>query len=403
MGRPAAAAHQPPVRIVRVISRLNIGGPAIQAISLTRALEPLGYRTTLVRGSEGRDEGSMDHLAQELGVRPVRVPALRREPGLHDVRVLLAMIWILHRERPQIVHTHAAKGGTIGRAAALLACRGRRGRAVLVHTYHGHSLSGYFSPRASAVYLRIERFLARYTDALIAVSDEVREELIALGVAPREKFVVVRLGFDLAPFSVEGVERERRRQALRDELAIPQNARVATLIARLVPIKRVDRFLRVANLLPADPDVRFLIVGDGELRDELRASPDAVALGERLLWAGFRRDMPGVCFASDVVALTSDNEGTPVSLIEAQAAGLPVVSTKVGGAATVVAPNTGSLVERDDVHGFAAALGSLLQNRDLAHASGRAAAVRARREFTVERVVRDLDDLYRCLLRSGIR
>ena len=398
MGGSAAAANEPPVRIVRIIARLNIGGPAIQAISLTRMLEPLGYRTTLVRGSEGPDEGSMDHLAEELGVRPVLVPALRRDPGPHDVQALLAVIRILRRERPRLVHTHAAKGGTIGRAAALLAYRGRRRRPVLIHTYHRHSMSGYFSARANAVYRRIEQFLGHYSDVLIAVSDEIRDELVALGVAPPEKFVVVRLGFDLAPFSLEGHERDRRRQALRDELSIPQDARVVTLIARLVPIKRVDRFLRVANLLAPDPDLRFLIVGDGELRAELRASADALALGDRLIWAGFRQDMPGVCFASDVVALTSDNEGTPVSLIEAQAAGVPVVSTNVGGAATVVAADTGRLVAGDDVDGFAAALAELLGDRALAVATGRAAAARARAEFTVERLVGDLDGLYRRLL-----
>jgi glycosyltransferase involved in cell wall biosynthesis len=398
---PATHSNGDPIRVVHIIARLNIGGPAVQAITLTKELVSLGYRTILVRGIEEPDEGNMDHLADELGVRPVLVPWLRRNPGWHDLPALLALTRILRRERPEVVHTHAAKGGTIGRVAALLACRGDGRRCVLVHTYHGHSLSCYFSARANAVYLQVERFLARFTPVLIAVSEEVRDELVGLGVAPPEKFIVVRLGFDLSGFTVAGEERERQRRALRAELGVPSDARVVTLVARLVPIKRVDRFLRVANLLPEDPDVRFLVVGDGELRDELSASADARRLGDRLLWAGFRRDMPAVCFASDVVVLTSDNEGTPASLIEAQASRVPVVSTNVGGAATVVHADTGRLISREDESGFAAALQELLGRRDLAQATGLAAAARARADFTSDRLVRDLDRIYRRLLHAA--
>ena len=340
----------------------------------------------------------MDHLADELGVHPVLVPWLRRNPGWHDVPALVALIRILRRERPQIVHTHAAKGGTIGRVAALLACRGDGRRSVLVHTYHGHSLSGYFSATATAVYLRVERLLGRYTRVLIAVSDEVRDELISLGVAPPEKFVVVPLGFDLSAFAVTGDERERQRRALRSELGIPSAARVVTLVARLVPIKRVDRFLRVANLLPEDPDVRFLVVGDGELRDQLSASADARTLGDRLLWAGFRSDMPAVCFASDVVVLTSDKEGTPVSLIEAQAAGTPVVGTRVGGVTSVVREGTtGYVVDPCDERGLADAVTRVLEDAGAAERAAAASAESAQ-AFSLDSLLAAIDDLYRRLL-----
>jgi glycosyltransferase involved in cell wall biosynthesis len=386
------------IGVVRVIARLNIGGPAIQALTLTKELDSLGYRTTLVRGREEPDEGNMDQLAHELGVRPVLVPSLRRNPGWQDLPALAALTWILRRERPQIVHTHAAKGGTIGRVAALLACRGRGRRCILVHTYHGHSLTGYFSAKATAFYLQVERFLGRHTSVLIAVSDEVRDDLVALGVAPLEKFVVVRLGFDLSRFTVEGDERERLRRALRAELGIAHGARVVTLVARLVPIKRVDRLLRVANLMPEDPDLRFLIVGDGELRDQLQASAEARSLGARLLWAGFRRDMPAVCFASDVVVLTSDNEGTPVSLIEAQAAGTPVVSTRVGGVSSVVREgDSGRVVDAGDERGLADAIYRVLEDPG---AAGRASAASAEsaQAFSLEALVHSIDDLYRRLL-----
>jgi glycosyltransferase involved in cell wall biosynthesis len=390
-------AGDPPTRVLRVIARLNIGGPAIQAISMTRMLRGRGYETTLVRGSEEPDEGSMDHLAERLDVRPLRVPSLRRNPGWHDVRALAALVGIVARERPRIVHTHAAKAGTLGRVAAILA-PGRSER-VLVHTFHGHSLSGYFSSPTARVYLAIERFLARRTDRLIAVSEEVRDDLVALGVAPAERFEVIRLGFDLAPFTVGEPERSRRGAAVRAELGIPEDARLVTLIARLVPIKRVDRFLRVARRLADREDVRFLIVGDGELREELLAGGDARALGERVTWAGFRRDMPDVCFSSDVVVLTSDNEGTPVSLIEALAAATPVVSTNVGGVASVVRDGqTGLLADRDDDKGLADAIARLLDDAQTAEQLAAEGQRHALRTFDQQRLVDGLDGLYRRLL-----
>lgn len=400
-----AVVRAQPIRIVRIIARLNVGGPAIQAITLTKRLEPLGYRTTLVRGREEPEEGNMDYLAGELGVRPVLVPSLRRNPGLHDLRALLALMGTIRRERPHIVHTHAAKGGTLGRLAALAAGTGRRQRPILIHTYHGHSLTGYFSPRSAAVYRRIERLLARYTDRLIAVSDEVRDELVELGVAPAERFEVVPLGFDLRPFEVPPAERDRRRERLRGELDIPVDDELVTLIARLVPIKRVDRFLRVARTVAAQRSgVHFLVVGDGELRDQLHASLEAVDLDGRLTWAGFRRDIPDVCFASDAVVLTSDNEGTPVSLIEARAAGTPVVATRVGGVASVVRDETvGFVVDVSDEQAMATAVSRVLDDATVA-ARARAESRKVVGAFSLDALVERVDTLYRELLaRTDVR
>lgn len=386
------------VRVLRIISRLNIGGPAIQAITLTKLLEPLGYDTKLVRGREDPEEGSMDHLAAELGVQPLEVASLRRNPGFDDFRALAALVRLLRRERPHIVHTHAAKAGTLGRLAALIACRSDR--PALVHTFHGHSLRGYFSSRKTSLYLRMERFLARRTARLIAVSDEVRDELVALGVSSAEKFEVVRLGFDLSPFLVDETTRAHQRAAFRSELGIPGDTKLVTLVARLVPIKRVDRFLRVAAMLQDRADTHFLIVGDGELRGELRASAEARSLEGRLTWAGFRRDIPTVCFASDVVVLTSDNEGTPVSLIEAQTAGVPVVSTAVGGVASVVDDGeTGLLTPPDDDVALARALGEILAGGKAARAMGARGRERMTSAHSLARLVADIDLLYRHLLR----
>lgn len=389
------------IRIVRVIARLNIGGPAIQAITLTRLLESRGYRTRLVRGRESPTEGSMDYLAQELGVVPTLVGSLQRDPGPGDAAALAKLVSLLRRERPHIVHTHAAKAGTLGRAAALIAFPARGRRPVLIHTFHGHSLTGYFSGRTAERYRAIERFLAKRTDALVAVSDEVRDDLTRLAVAESERFVVIRLGFDLAAF-LDDTKREPRRAAVRAQWGVAPDEQLVTLVARLVSIKRVDRFLAVARLLAERPSTRFAVVGDGELREQLTRSPDAVALGDRLIWSGFRRDMPDVCFASDVVMLTSDNEGTPVSLIEAQAAAVPVVGTDVGGVRSAVRDGTtGILARADDVFGLVGAVNKILDDADLAARFAAAGRQHARSSYALERLVDDHDELYRKLLPAG--
>jgi glycosyltransferase involved in cell wall biosynthesis len=387
-----------PVRLVRIISRLNIGGPAIQAITLTQRLTPLGYETTLIRGREAPDEGNMDYLADELNVRPVLIRSLERNPGPQDLVALYLLIRALRTRQPRIVHSHAAKAGTLGRLAVLLAFRPGH-RPILIHTFHGHSLSGYFSSRRNAAFLLIERFLARRTDRLIAVSAEVRDELAALGVASRECFTVVPLGFDLSSFRVAQSERGERRRALRAELGIAEGALVVTLVARLVPIKRVDRFLRVAALLRDVPGVRFVIVGDGELRNELQRSAHARALGSALVWAGFRRDMPEVYFASDVVAQTSDNEGTPVALIEAQAAGVPVVTTAVGGVASAVLDGqSGRITAVDEDEAMARSIRDYLSDPGERRKHGECGRRYVEDSFTLNGLVAAIDGLYRRLL-----
>lgn len=389
------------VRVARIIGRLNIGGPAIQAITLSKLLEARGYRTLLLRGSEAPHEGSLDELAVRYGVQPKLIEGLRRELHPSDVKALPELVRTLRAFRPHIVHTHLAKAGTLGRAAALLAFPRRP--PLLVHTFHGHSLEGYFSPRKAAVFRGIERTLGSRCARIVAVSAEVADDLVRLGVAPRERIDVISLGFDLSPFQVPDEERTARAAVVRQQLGVPGDAPLVTLIARLVPIKRVDRFLRIASeVARRDPNVWVAIVGDGELRSDLEATPIAPGLAERLVWTGFRRDMPDVCFASDVVTLTSDNEGTPVSLIEAQAAAVPVVSTQVGGAATVVRNGeTGRLVAVSDEPGYADAILGLLADPATARRMGVAGREHVLGTFSLDRLVDDVDGLYRQLIAQG--
>jgi GT2 family glycosyltransferase/glycosyltransferase involved in cell wall biosynthesis len=383
-------------RVLSVIARLNVGGPAIQAITLAHLLEEHGYETLLVRGREGPREGSMDSLAEQFGVVPVELPTLKRRIGIGDLASLVFLIQKIRNWRPQILHTHAAKAGALGRMAALLAM-GRR-PPVIVHTFHGHVLTGYFPPLISAAFTAIERILARYTTCLVAVSEEVRADLVRLGVARAEQILVLPLGFDFSRFDASAEERRERRQGLRNELGIPSEAPLVTLVARLEPIKRVDRFLRGATRVRTSPETWFLIVGDGALREQLQESREAVQIGDRVVWAGLREDMPDVYFATDVLAVTSDNEGTNVSAIEAQAAGVPVVSTRVGGMPSVVAEGTGLLVEPEDEDGFARALERLLLDQELLQRLGRHGAEHARAEFSLARLIDNVDALYRRLI-----
>lgn len=390
------SAQHRPIPVVRIISRLAFGGSPIQAISLTRLLEPR-YRTTLVKGVEGSREGDMFPLAKAFGVQPVVVPSLRREVSASDIRAVWEVIRILRRERPAILHTHGAKAGGVGRLAAILAGRSRP--PVIVHTFHGHVLEGYFSPLRSTLFTWIERILAKVSTRLIVVSDEVGRALIRLKVAEADRIELVRLGFDLEPFVVSDEERRELRESFRSELSIPLDRRVVTFVGRIVPIKRLDRFLAVAQRLRQREDIHFLIVGDGDLRPQLESSAAARALGDRVTWTGFRRDLPAIYCASDVVAITSDNEGTPVSLIEAQAAGVPAVTTDVGGARDVVEDGvTGRVLDPEDVSGMADAIAEILDDPDLASRFAAAGRTHSLSRFTLARLVRDIDDLYTRLL-----
>jgi len=386
------------IRVLRVIARLNVGGPALHVSYLTRGLASRGYETTLVTGQVGRNEGSMEYVAGEAGVHPVYVDALQRNVSfLDDVVALFRLIRLIRLIRPHIVHTHTAKAGAVGRAAALLAM-GARPR-VVVHTYHGHVLTGYFSKTASRLFLGVERLLARATSALVAVSPQVRDDLVRLGVAPASKFTVVRLGLDL----------ERRidapagaREQVRRELGVVEGQLFVAWLGRMTEIKRVDDLLRIfADLRGRGVDAVLALVGDGPNRPELERLAHELGVTDAVRFAGFRADVGSVLRASDVVALSSANEGTPVSLIEALAAGCAVVTTDVGGAADVVDDGrAGVLVPPGDLAAFADALEALAHDPARRRALGEAGRRHVVARYSVERLVEDVDELYRSLLGS---
>jgi glycosyltransferase involved in cell wall biosynthesis len=290
------------------------------------------------------------------------------------------------------VHSHTAKAGTLARVAAWL------GRVpVIVHTYHGHVFHGYFSPRQTRLFLAIERALARRTDCLLAVSETVRRELLGFGIGSPERMRVMPLGLDLDRFA----RSDAMRGLVRAELGLAPETPTVGIVARLVPIKAHEVFLEAAARLARRlPRVAFVVVGDGERRAELETAACRLELQGRVHFLGWRQDLDRIYADLDVVALTSRNEGSPVSLIEAMAAGRPVVATRVGGVPDLVEDGlTGTLVGPGDAGALAEAVAALLADPDQARAMGEAGRKRVLPAFGAERLMADVDRLYTELLR----
>lgn len=324
-----------PVPVHRVIARLNVGGPALHVVNLARGLDATGaFGTTLVAGTVSAAEGDMGYYAEEQGVAVEYVPALSREISpLDDVRALWRLYRIFRRDRPRIVHTHTAKAGTLGRIAALLA-----GVPVRVHTFHGHVLGGsYFSPARTRFFLEVERQLARFTHRLVVLTErQAREMSEELGVAPRNKFVVIPLGLELGRF--RAVDREQVGPEVRRELGLGPDDLAVGIVGRLVPVKNHELWLEAVAALAARSErrVRGVVVGSGEREAELRARAASLGLEGAVAWLGWRRDLPRLYAAMDVLALTSHDEGTPVAVLEALAAGTRVAARDVGGVREVL-------------------------------------------------------------------
>lgn len=371
-------------RVLRLITRLNVGGPARQALLLTRELTQ-EFPTVLAAGSPSREEGELgDPLVPVRRVPLVR--PLRPDLDLHA----MGAVWRLMTEnRPAIVHTHMAKAGSVGRLAALTApCRPRT-----VHTFHGHVLEGYFTRAAQRTFVEIERQLARRTDVLVAVSPEIRDALLDLGVGRPSQYQVIPLGLDLSAF----LAISEPSGSLRGALGIGRDVPLVGAFGRLVPIKSLQTLLEAISQLPG---VHLALVGDGESRPALEARTRVLGLADRVHFTGWSEDVPAAMSDVDVVALTSRNEGTPVALIEAGAAGRPVVATRVGGVAQVVEDGvTGLLAAPDRPDEVASLLSRLLLDGAARGRMGAAGRQRVRSRFGHERLVADVRDLYLDLCR----
>ncbi|MFL6028863.1 MAG: glycosyltransferase family 4 protein [Gaiellaceae bacterium] len=388
-------------RILRVIARLNMGGPTLHVAYLTAGLRERGYDTTLVAGSLARGEDSMAFVANARDVEIVRIDELGREISpLRDILATLKLARLIRRERPDILHTHTAKAGTVGRVAALLA--GRHRPPIVVHTFHGHVLRGYFGPLRSWFFRMLERWLASRTTALIAVSPQVRDDLVALGIAPRERFAVVRLGIELG----ERVgPREDGRVESRRYLGIAPDQFAVGWIGRMTAVKRTDDVLIAFKGLREDGvDAVLCMVGDGPDRPHLERRAHDLGIVRDTLFLGYQEEVAPFYAAFDALVLPSSNEGTPVSAIEALAAGRPVVATRVGGVPDVVVEGEdGFLVEPGATDDLAARLAQLARDPQLRERMGRAGRERVLPRYAVERLVDDVDRLYRSLLSAARR
>ena len=389
------------MRVLRVIARLNVGGPALHVAYLTAGLERRGYETTLVAGTLSRGEDSMEFVADELGVPVVKLSELRRDIApLRDLQATLRLARLIKRMRPQILDTHTAKAGAVGRMAAVLAGDARP--PIVVHTFHGHVLRGYFGPVRSFFFRALERWLARRTTALIAVSPEVRDDLVRLGVAPREKFAVVRLGIELAERVAESPLSRNGRAETRRLLGIAPESFVVGWIGRMTGVKRTgDVLLAFKHLRDRGVDSWLCLVGDGPDRELLERRAHELGIMRRVLFVGYQDDVAPYYAAFDAIVLPSANEGTPVSAIEALAAARPVVATRVGGVPDVVREGEdGFLVEPGDVVKLAERLAQLADDDELRKRMGDAGRSRVLPRYAVDRLVDDVDRLYQSLLQT---
>ncbi len=390
-------ADEKPLSIVHAIARLNVGGAALHVIELAAEQRRRGHEVVVVAGTLAEGEESMEYVADDLGVPVVHLPALQREVSARaDTIAVRELRRTVRRRRPDVLHTHTAKAGTTGRIAAGLV--GGDMRPVTVHTFHGHVLRGYFDAHREQLFIRVERLLARRTGALIAVSGEVRDDLVALGVAGAGQITVIPYGFDLS--RLHRLD-EPERLVLRAEIDLDSETFVVGFAGRLTAIKRPHDLVRVLAALRAqDVEASMVVLGDGPDRSSVEALARELGVEAKCRFLGFRRDVARWYGAFDAFLLTSENEGTPVVAIEALASGCPVVATSAGGTATVVRDGeTGYLTAVGDTVALAERLATLAHDPARAREMGTAGSADMRSRFATEQMADAIDALYERLLR----
>jgi len=382
-------------RVARIITRLNVGGPAYQAALLNHLLPQRGYETLLIHGQLSSGETSFDNLLKQFPGPSAFLPTLVRPISpKNDWTALSELTRILRDFKPDIVHTHTAKAGFLGRLAAL-----RTKTNVIVHTYHGHVLEGYFNPLLTRAILMAERFLAKRTDRLITVSKKLANDLSSrFKIAPPEKFAAIELGLPLQRFADLPP-----RGALRSKLNIPDSAVVFGSLGRLVPIKNFHRMLQVFSRLTQQfpsRDLRLIIGGTGPLENDLKQTARQLNLQNRVVFLGLVDDLEHFYADLDLAILTSDNEGTPVTLLEAQAAGKFVIAPDVGGISDVLDPQMSLLIAPNTVDAYLHAIRPVLENLLKFTDNKRNLRSAVIDRFSPDRLLADIDQLYGNLLRE---
>jgi glycosyltransferase involved in cell wall biosynthesis len=413
------------MKVVRIIARLNVGGPARHVVWLTAGLQDAECESLLVAGTVPPGEDDMSYFAAGAGVRPLIIPEMSREISPKDALTVWKLYRLFVRERPRVVHTHTAKAGTVGRVAGLLyrwltpgALLGRPRPCRFVHTYHGHIFHSYYGRLKTRLFLDIERALARIaTDRIVVISpQQYREIHEEFGVGRKDQFRVIPLGLDTDAFA----DWTKRRPVLREELGAGGEDILIGIVGRLTEVKNHDLFLRAAaryrekhGLQTRAGRVRFVIIGDGSLRAQLEEQARALALAGDVLFLGTRNDPENFYPALDIVALTSRNEGTPLTLIEAMANARPCVATAVGGVVDLLGEKSaagsgvyhlcerGVLVAPNNAEAFSDALACLVNDEELRRAMGARGEAFVKENYSRQRLLSDIRGLYR-ELESGV-
>lgn len=403
------------MKILRIIARLNVGGPARHVVWLTNELADEEFQTVLAAGTVPPGEEDMSYLAEQSGIEPIYIKQMSRELSPKDVVSLWKLFNLMRAEKPDVVHTHTAKAGTVGRAAAFFyrwftwkTLIGKPRRVKIVHTFHGHIFHSYYGKAKTYLFILIESALARFaTDKIIVISDQqFREVHEDVGIGRFRQFSVVPLGIDLEQFR----DVQQRRPHFREEIGTVETEVVVSFVGRLTEIKNISMFIKAAAIAKkqSDIDFTFAVVGDGHLREQLEKEAKELGFGRDMFFAGNRKDAENIYAASDIIALTSFNEGTPLSLIEAMASGRAVISTAVGGVIDLLGETTenrrgydicenGLSVASGNAEGFAEGLIHLAKDAQLREKLGINSKNFVTKRYSKERLVSDLKQLYRSL------
>ncbi|HWP42339.1 MAG TPA: glycosyltransferase [Blastocatellia bacterium] len=401
------------VRVVRIIDRLNIGGPAKHVTWLSSGLDPQEFETVLITGTIPPGEGDMSYFAREAGISPVIVKEMSRELGLRDLLVIAKLLGHLRRIKPDIVHTHKAKAGAAGRIAATLyrwmtpsALWLRTRPCRIVHTFHGHIFHSYYGPAKTGIFIAIERVLSRLTDRIITISEQQRREINEVfRIGRASQFEVIPLGIDLEEFSGRGGR-------LREELGAGDKELLVGIVGRLSEVKNHAMLLEAMARISrseSGSSTRLVIIGDGHLRPDLEALAARLGISGQVAFTGFRKDAASLYQDLDIVALTSLNEGTPLTLIEAMACGRAVATTEVGGVVDIMGARRerregftvwdhGVTAPSQDVEAFSRALQYLIERAGERREMGERGRAFVRARLSRERLLRDVARLYRDLI-----
>lgn len=383
------------IKVLRIINRFNIGGPTYNATFLTRYLSD-DFETLLIGGLPEKGESDSLHILEEYGVKAILLPEMKRKPNFFSDRKALKRIKeIISEFEPDIVHTHASKAGALGRKAAL-----DMKVPVVIHTFHGHVFHSYFGKFKTELFKFIERKLADKSTGIIAISDLQKQELVNTHkVAKESKVNVIPLGFDLGKFNINLVE---KRKIIREKYNLEDDQIAIGIIGRLAPIKNHNLFLDIVDLVKQQTNKKlvFFIVGDGELKDEISEKASKLRQqGADIRMTSWIKDITVFNAGLDIICLTSNNEGTPVSIIEAQASQVPVISTNVGGVGNVMIDNeTGFVVPKNNARIFADKLLVLIENEALRKDMGEKGWTFVKERFHFERLVKDMEHYYKRLL-----